>query len=423
MESGASSTPVRAAAVGGPVILGGDDLTDHGDRDPSSGANVEGWLYIQRALENVKPNVRRANDNSVAALGSSATGGGAGDAIQSAAGAAGYTVTYHDGGPNITSFFGAVRAGLAKPAVIWISGDRASNDLGDDPTEGEALRANAVTIADFVNSGGGLLSHGSDYRWLFGLLPGAVTVDSGSSNDLYLTPQGTAAFPGLTANDVNAGPWHNYFEGDFGGLGVLVRSSTVKDAAGNDAAVVIGGAAVRLPGSITLEPSASHNTVGSTHTVTATVRNNAGALQAGVQVTFVVTSGPNAGVRGTGTTDANGQVRFAWNGSGGVGEDTVTASFTDQQGNTFTATATKRWADVAGVSRGREDLRPASPVRFETVSRFQTVSDTSATVEGAEETSELPATGLGMDRLLGFAAALLMAGFGLLAMARRRRVA
>ncbi len=397
------------------MILGGDDLTDHGGA--SGGVNNTGWLYIQRALENIKPNVRRSNNNSVAALGSADTGSGAGAAIKSAATAAGLGVTYYNGGSNITAFFSSLRGGQTRPAIIWISGTDASNDLNDDPTEGTALQANATTIADFVNSGGGLLSHGTDYRWLSGLLPGATTVDN-SAQDLQLTPEGRAAFPGITENDVNAGPWHNYFQGDLGGLNVLARSSTVQDAAGNNAAVIIGGSSVQLPGSITLEPSSGENAVGTIHTVTATVRNTTGAVQAGVQVTFVVTAGPNVGVRGTGTTDANGQARFTWTGSGGPGEDTVQASFVDAGGNTQTVTAVKRWVGpmVAGVTLQRPaSVAPLPP-------RPALASVKSVSPASSRRSSELPATGRELGRLLTLAGGLVMGGVGLLALARRRRL-
>ena len=239
--------PPAVSAVGGPVILGGDDLTEHGSYDPVADVNEDGWLYLQKALENVAPQVTRAgNDGSIAALGSvdsTATDSDAGGAMHYAAQEAGLTVTYYDGAAAIEAFFTSLRAGTAKPAIVWVAGTDASNDL--DSTESAALVNNATTIADFVGSGGGLISHGTDYSWLSALLPGTTTVIvSTSGGDLYLTPEGTAAFPGVTAANFNSGPWHNYFQGNFGGLGVLVRSSTIDDASGNDAAVVLGGAAV-----------------------------------------------------------------------------------------------------------------------------------------------------------------------------------
>lgn len=85
----------------------------------------------------------------MAALGSAdSTSSDAGGAIKSAATAAGLTVTYYNGGPTITAFFNSLRAGQTNPAIIWISGDDASNDLSDDPSEGVALQANATAIAD-----------------------------------------------------------------------------------------------------------------------------------------------------------------------------------------------------------------------------------------------------------------------------------
>ena len=332
------------AALGGPVIIGGDDLTDHGSYDSTADENFDGWLYLQKALENIEPNVTITNDGSVAALGSApstATSADAGAAIGHAADKAGLTVTYHEGAPAIEQFFADLRGGTATPAIIWIAGDGASNDL--DSTEAGALTNNATSMGDFVNGGGGLMSHGSEYGWLFGLLPNAGSVDSGSSGDLVLTTAGSAAFPGLTNADVNAGPWHNHFEGDLGGLEVLVSSNSINDSTGNDASVIIGGASVTLPGSINLEPPTATNPIGASHTVTATVRDNQGAVLPGQLVTFSVTAGPNAGDGGQGTTDSNGQTSFTYVGDGGAGTDTIQASFVDSTGTTRTATATATW--------------------------------------------------------------------------------
>ena len=171
-------------------------------------------------------------------------------------------------------------------------------------------------------------------------------VQGGSSDDLTLTPQGQAAFPGLTNTDINAGPWHGHFEGNIGGLQVLVTSSTVDDNQGNDARVVIGGAAVTLPGTISLTPATATNPVGTSHTVTATVRNPDGSPRSGVLVHFSVTSGPDNGKTGTGTTNATGKATFTYTNTGGAGTDTISASYTEGQNN-FSATATKTWQGTA----------------------------------------------------------------------------
>lgn len=233
----------RAGALGGPVIIGGDDLTDHGGID--GGGNVEaGWLYIKNALDSIEGDTTRG-DGTIAALGADETGGGAADAIAEAAEELGLTVEFHDGDTAINTFF-ANLGGSENPSIIWISGDGASNDIGDGPgDEAAALTANANAIASFVASGGGLFSHGSEFGWLNALLPDALALDDdSSSDDLYFTAAGTAALGSLTVGDINAGPWHNYFEGDFGGLDVLVRSADVQDSFGNDAAVILGGQSV-----------------------------------------------------------------------------------------------------------------------------------------------------------------------------------
>ncbi|MDQ4041325.1 MAG: hypothetical protein M3141_06205, partial [Actinomycetota bacterium] len=239
--------------MAGPVILGGDDLTQHGEVD-SAGNPQEGWLYIQRALENISPKVTRLNDNTVAAIGSSpapaSNDGDAGAAIGVAAQRAGLGVTYHDGTAAIQSFFNRLKAGQVRPRIIWIAGSEATNDLAFCGTgEDEVLTRNADAIDNFVTNGGGLLAHGTCYGWVTALLPGIQTPESGNSDDLYLTPEGQSAFPGVTNADINAGPWHNHFQGDLGGLLPLVRSSRVDDFQGQDAAVVLGGGAAtfRIP--------------------------------------------------------------------------------------------------------------------------------------------------------------------------------
>jgi uncharacterized repeat protein (TIGR01451 family) len=258
----AGAPSASAQTVGGPVILGGDDMTDHGFFDGTN--NVDGWLYLENALRNVSPNVQRLNDNTIVALGSNNSDGSAGEAITQAAAKVGLPVRFFDGAAQIQGFFDGLASGADNPRIIWISGSDAGNNLDgcDGPgTEGQVLIDNASRINDFVNQGGGLVSHGTCYAWLQALLPAITTVDGGSSDDLYFTPEGSSAFPTLTVGDINAGPWHNHFEGDFGGLDVLVRSSNVQSpqetcvngqvsAAGvqqcEDAAVILGGAGVSL---------------------------------------------------------------------------------------------------------------------------------------------------------------------------------
>jgi hypothetical protein len=249
MLTDAGIIQVVAGGVGGPTILGGDDLTCHGSS--VGGVPQDGWLYIQVALENISPRVFRFGaDGSIAALGSapsSSTSGDAGAAIGVAAATAGLPVNYYNGPAAINGFFADLETGAVNPSIVWLAGEGAGNDL--DSSEGAALTSNAAAIAEYVNSGGGLLAHGSGsiaYGWLSALIPSITETGPGSQNDLVLTPAGMKAFPGITAEHVNAGPWHSFFQGDFGGLQVMVESTNIQDSSGNNAAVIIGGSVAQL---------------------------------------------------------------------------------------------------------------------------------------------------------------------------------
>jgi uncharacterized repeat protein (TIGR01451 family) len=293
---GCLTAGTAAAQVGGPVILGGDDLTDHGGTD-ANGASQTGWLYMERAVANVKSQVGRTNDNTIAALGSADPSPlvhpaccDAGEGILNAAVKNGMSVRFFDGEAAIRSALTTISNGTYRPAIMWVAGDGASNNLdgcSGPGTEGQAIADNAATINAFVNQGGGLFSHGTCYTWLSGLLPTLATVDGGSSGDLYRTNAGVSAFPGVSDADFNAGPWHNHFEGDFGGLSVLVRSANVQDSRiGGDAAVVIGGGQVSLtekPTDLSVAQSASRT--GNSLIYTITVRNNGPNPASGVILT------------------------------------------------------------------------------------------------------------------------------------------
>lgn len=294
-----------AGAVGGPVILGGDDLTDHGSTD-SAGTSEDGWLYMERAIGNIKAKVGRASDNSIAAFGSEdegpvvhPSGGNAGQGIRNAADKNGMSVRYFETPTEIADGFAAISNGSYTPAIIWVAGTGASNNLDDcegPGTDGQAITDNAGVINSFVNSGGGLFAHGTCYEWLSALLPALTTVDGGSSGDLFRTPAGLAAFPDVTDENFNAGPWHNHFEGDFGGLDVLVRSNQVKDAAQQDAAVVIGGGQVSLTEKptdlgVSKVDSSDPSRAGRDLTYTLTVTNNGPNPATGVTATDTLPSG------------------------------------------------------------------------------------------------------------------------------------
>lgn len=251
---------LAAPAVAGPVILGGDDLTDHGSGNGVT--NSQGWLYIEKAIANLYSAQSRPGSITVdiAALGSMDPGAGvytngAGSAILSAANALGRSVSFFDGATNINGFFSALASGSVNPTLIWIAGNGAGNDL--DSSEGAALTSNAAAINNFVGSGGGLMAHGSGpdaYGWLSALLPGLIETFDCESSGATLTADGQAAFPGLANSDVdaNAGPCHSSFSGNFGGLTTLALDgnglSYIIGASG------VGGGSITDPGTGVPEP-------------------------------------------------------------------------------------------------------------------------------------------------------------------------
>jgi hypothetical protein len=120
-----------------------------------------------------------------------------------------------------------------------------------------------------------------------------------------------------------------------------------------EAYLLIAGSGVSSTApNLSLDPLTATNPVGTTHTVTATVKDSAGAPLAGIHVTFVVT-GANAGASGTCVpascdSDAAGHVSFTYTGTN-AGDDTINASITIS-GSTQTATAAKHWTTGGGVT-------------------------------------------------------------------------
>jgi hypothetical protein len=230
---------LASSAQAGPVIIGGDDLADHGGTvgNTFGNPNEEGWLYIEKAIDSIlaEGNITCENDGSIAALGSAESTAGEEDwgaAVNSAASKLGKTINFHNGAPAMTQFFSDLAAGNVNPAMIWISAYDPDTPNGLDAAEGAVLTANAQAIAAYVNSGCGLMAHGCDdvdsfdectipFGWLSTVLPGLTVLNGCQSNGAVLTPAGQTAFPGLSDSDIGAGACHNHFAGDFGTLKVL----------------------------------------------------------------------------------------------------------------------------------------------------------------------------------------------------------
>jgi hypothetical protein len=247
----AAALLLASAAHAGPVIIDGTDANDHGFA--SQGANRDGWLYMQRAFENLASNVTPTAARVVDVIGTAAGEGTAFDAIQSAfslssLASSGWTIRYHNGVPAINSFMGSLST--ATTGILHLT---TANLASGDMTTGELQAVNnfSANINNFVGGlgnaalGGALFAMGEtgngEFGWLSALIPTITSVDIGGgglATDITLTAAGASAFPGLTNADLGgADPWHGYFAGDLGGLSVL--GSALQG--GVQRAVIIGG--------------------------------------------------------------------------------------------------------------------------------------------------------------------------------------
>lgn len=208
----AASVLITSAAHAGPFIISGTDADDHGF--VSGAGNQDGWLFMQKALENIGSAVTNGN-KVVTILGSTSTAQAAANSAfnLSALKTAGWTLQTVSTA-NFGTFFGAGGA-LANSGILMM--DSGFNVGGG--VSGSQFVSYADEINTFLGGGGGLFSQSNGYEWLSTLLP-ALTVIHNSGSNIYLTPTGATAFPGLTNSDLSSGPWHNSF-GNVGGLPVL----------------------------------------------------------------------------------------------------------------------------------------------------------------------------------------------------------
>lgn len=216
----------------GPFILSGTDADDHGSATATT--NLDGWLYMQKVLENLAPAV--TNGNTVVVTLGSNPGSTAGNAAASAFGKSslvglGWTFQTVNGAPDITTF---LSGGAPGAGIIMLD---SSNNVGGGATAAElaAISADALGLNNFVAAGGGLFSQANGFGFL-GALGLGVTVSNEFDTGVDLTAAGNAAFPGLTNADLSAGPYHQVFANvgaipvlgvsAFSGNNVIIGSST-----------------------------------------------------------------------------------------------------------------------------------------------------------------------------------------------------
>jgi hypothetical protein len=193
------------------------------------------------------------------------------------------------------------------------------------------------------------LSGSPDDVWIF-VIPGTLDISSGQQVILSGGAQPNNIF-WVVADTTTLGT-NSEFNGNIldQTLIALQTGATLNGRALAQTAVTLDGVTVNGPTtcsnpmeSIVLTPATATNTIGDTHTVTATVKDANGNPVVGKPVTFAVTVEPNLGTTGNGVTDVNGQVTFSYVGNV-VGTDTIIASFVDNAGITIQSNeVTKKW--------------------------------------------------------------------------------
>src|SRR5688572_1038459 len=276
-----------------------------------------------------------------------------------------------DTGLSVTFVFGPANiaaVSFSPYRMIAVVSDQFNTPCGGlTLAEHTALTARQSDIANYVNSGRGLIGFSSDfgvaaYSYLTGV--GTFTVLTNQFySDITATPEGQAV--GITDTNLDVVAWHDTYENFPSFLSILATVNDPAQPAIHGHPAAIGGAQVEIPVGITLTPSSDTNPAipGTTHTVTATVEDQDGNPQVGVSVRFAVISGPNAGANSTTTptcapgpspacvTDANGQVSWTYfNTTATGGTDTIEACFTDPQGVEKCAQATKEWVAPASLT-------------------------------------------------------------------------
>ncbi|MEJ5125852.1 IPTL-CTERM sorting domain-containing protein [Comamonas sp. MYb21] len=197
--------------------------------------------------------------------------------------------------------FGYQEGTTGQNSVVQVNGQTLTSSAGGDD-DGEHSDGALITVGGLGDSN----DNPAD--------PLAPSTNARSDDELYsLLPFLSSSTTSISTYTINASSDDNIFFAYF-------QSSSP---------AIIGAG-------ILLSQTVDTHTVGAQHTAQAVINDDNGVPQPNVSVTFTVTAGPNAGATFTGTTDAEGKVNFTYAGNGGVGTDTIEASFV-LAGNTITS--------------------------------------------------------------------------------------
>lgn len=228
--------------VAGPVLINGTDADDHGSATTS--ANLDGWLYIQRALEAMAPNVRNGQ-KVVVCLGCNsqvAVSAFISAFDKSTLPAAGWSRRIITSALELDAFFiksAAAFQTIDTTGIVYLPSDRINALGGVTEAQLDIVNANASALGVHLKAGGGLFTLmqagvPNGYGWLKWFLPraGVSSANIVADAPLLPTPAFTAAFPTLPfASLGTAAHAHAYFTGPTGGLSVLATGETSADVA------------------------------------------------------------------------------------------------------------------------------------------------------------------------------------------------
>ncbi|MCZ6651609.1 MAG: hypothetical protein O7D91_01070, partial [Planctomycetota bacterium] len=223
---------------------------------------------------------------------------------------------------------------LSPCTVLYIPSGSLQTVGGITVSQLAALNMRMDEVVNFVNVQGGALVAltQAEMPGAYGWLPLEIQTDDEEHFMATVTEAMQELFPDITDDDVSRPPgdaaprYHTIFTGPEGflGLEVLIREDDPDESDG--APLMLGGFQVVIDGQLILTPDSATNFLpqDDTHTVTATLVEAEPPFDpiSGAMIEFVIESGPNMGVVGTCsanadcTTGTNGKVSFTYTSNG-----------------------------------------------------------------------------------------------------------
>jgi Ca2+-binding RTX toxin-like protein len=266
LEPGQFLPPVGGVKQG-PVFLDGGDRDDVGHGSASGGVNLNGWKFIEQAMDFVVNNAINdpsnggiATPNTLLVIG--ANGGQAFAAANSAAthagGPGGHAVTFVNSVAAINTINFNLFSAIYIPSSEFAPGNNTGGGINNAQIAALAARKN--DIGNFVRNGGGiatLTEIGSPGAMSFLELPLPFTMAATNNNTMFQTPALAAAGFNITNAELTAGtPVHNHWTGPagFNGLDVFVTNGTgqiICIGQGDINTQIGGGDTIRISGNLT----------------------------------------------------------------------------------------------------------------------------------------------------------------------------